>query len=92
MLCLSRKVFSCAETIFSRTLEMKGNLEMGLKLANTVLSMPGFFNKGSTTACLRLTVTTPDNRLLFMMARMDCPMIGKTSLKKWGGTTSQGEP
>ena len=53
---------------------------MGLNLASTLRSRPGFLSSDCTTACLKPRGTTPEDRL-FMIARTDCPILGKTSLK-----------
>ena len=43
-----------------------------------------------TSACLKSSGTTPEDRLLLMTA--DVPTVGKTSLNSRGGTASFGEP
>lgn len=81
-LCSSQNHFSWAWTTFSKILEIKGSLEMGLKLASTLPSRPGFLSRGWTTACFKLGGTTPEDRLLLMMARTDCPILGENYFKE----------
>ena len=44
------------------------------------------------TVDVKLRGTTPVDRLLLMTSNTDCPILGKTSLKKRGETASQAEP
>ena len=61
-------------------------------MARTAGSRPGFLISGWTTACLKFSGTTPEDKMLFMAAMTDGPIVGKTSLKSRGGTASSGEP
>ena len=66
---------------------------MGLELASTVGSRPGFFNRGLTIACLNAAGTTPSVILLLIIVRTGCPMLkGKSSMKRRAGRISRGEP
>ena len=78
---------------FLQDLREKRQLGDGPKIGqDTGVEARFFLSRGCTTACLKLKGTTPEDRLLLMMARTHCPIIGKTSLKRWGETVSKGDP
>lgn len=49
-LLLSKWDCSCVVTTYSKTLDKKGSLDIGLKLLKTVSSKPGFLSTGVTSA------------------------------------------
>lgn len=71
---------------YQKTLEKKGNLDIGLKLDKNDLSKRDFFSKNWTTAFLKLCGT---QRLVKLNTNR--PTVGKTSLKKREVVTSQGK-
>lgn len=56
ILGVPKENFNCMCFTFSRILEMKGSLEMGLKLDSTPWSGPDFFSRVCTTECLKCGV------------------------------------
>ena len=66
-------------TTFSKTLDRKGSLEMGLKLERREGSRFSFFSSGCTTACLKAAGTQPEIRLEFITDSMQGPTVSDTS-------------
>lgn len=60
-------MWSCAATVFSRSLEMKGRFDMGRKLLRSAGSEPGFLRRGVTAAVLRGEGTSPEMREAWMI-------------------------
>lgn len=82
------KVISWFETIFSKTFDKNGSLEIGLKLFKTSGSSDTFFKRGWTTAFLKLEGTMPEDSERFMMERIVGATVIMFSLRKAVGIMS----
>ena len=78
-------------TIFSKTFDRNGSLEIGLKLLGVDGSRLGFLSRGVTKAVLKDGGTDPEDRELLMMDKMCGPTVGRISLRREVGTVSKGQ-
>ncbi len=87
----SRKECSWVNTTFSKIFEIKGRLEIGLKLPKSDTSRFGFFKRGVTEACFRQSGTVPVLRHILIKNTRSGPIVSTICLKKCDGILSYGQ-